>query len=79
MELFITDKCMGLVDAVEEYFPSSYWQRCIVHFYRNVFLSCPLSPDAGNFCDAQGHTFPGGSLLEVRKKALSVALETAVR
>jgi len=57
VELFITDKCMGLVDAVEEHFPSSYWQRCIVHFYRNVFLSCPLSPDAGSFCDAQGHTF----------------------
>ena len=27
----------GLVDSVAEVFPEARWQRCIVHFYRNVF------------------------------------------
>jgi transposase-like protein len=43
VELFITDKCMGLVDSIEEHFPSASWQRCIVHFYRNVFSVVPRS------------------------------------
>jgi putative transposase len=41
VELFITDKCIGLVESLEEYFPQSRWQRCIVHFYRNVFSYVP--------------------------------------
>jgi transposase-like protein len=40
-ELFITDKCIGLVESLDEYFPQSKWQRCIVHFYRNVFSYVP--------------------------------------
>lgn len=41
VELFITDKCMGLVESIEEHFPNASWQRCIVHFYRNVFSVVP--------------------------------------
>jgi len=41
VKLFITDKCMGLVESIEEHFPNAYWQRCIVHFYRNVFTVVP--------------------------------------
>jgi putative transposase len=41
VRLFITDKCLGLVESIEEYFPDSAWQRCIVHFYRNVFSVVP--------------------------------------
>jgi putative transposase len=40
-QLFITDKCMGLVESIEEYFPNSRWQRCVVHYYRNVFSVIP--------------------------------------
>lgn len=41
VELFISDKCMGLVESVAEFFPHSQWQRCVVHFYRNVFSVVP--------------------------------------
>ena len=39
--LVISDKCLGLVGALAECFPEARWQRCIVHFYRNVFTSVP--------------------------------------
>jgi putative transposase len=41
VKLFITDKCFGLVESLAEHFPKSRWQRCIVHFYRNVFTMVP--------------------------------------
>lgn len=40
-ELFISDKCLGLVDALGETYPDARWQRCIVHYYRNVFSLVP--------------------------------------
>jgi len=42
-ELFITDKCMGLLESIDEYYPEARWQRCIVHFYKNVFSVVPKS------------------------------------
>jgi putative transposase len=39
--LFISDKCMGLVESLAEYYPDALWQRCSVHFYRNVFANVP--------------------------------------
>ena len=32
---------MGLVESAAEYFPEARWQRCMVHFYRNVFSHVP--------------------------------------
>jgi len=40
-QLFITDKCTGLIEAMAEVFPRARYQRCIVHFYRNVFSVVP--------------------------------------
>jgi len=40
-ELIISDKCMGLVESLGDYFPNSKWQRCTVHYYRNVFSVVP--------------------------------------
>ena len=40
-ELFISDKCLGLIESLDEYYPQAKWQRCIVHFYRNVFSVVP--------------------------------------
>jgi len=40
-QLFITDKCLGLVESITECFPGARWQRCTVHFYRNVFTVVP--------------------------------------
>ena len=41
VQLFISDKCLGLVESLDEYYPNAKWQRCIVHFYRNVFTCIP--------------------------------------
>lgn len=35
------DKCQGMVGALEEVFPQASYQRCTVHFYRNVFSKVP--------------------------------------
>ncbi len=40
-KLFVTDKCLGLVEALGECYPEARWQRCVVHFYRNVFSLVP--------------------------------------
>lgn len=42
-QLFIGDRCLGLVDAVNEVYPDAKYQRCTVHFYRNVFSVTPRS------------------------------------
>lgn len=41
VRLFVTDKCLGLVEALGEFYPEARWQRCMVHFYRNVFSLVP--------------------------------------
>jgi len=40
-KLFISDKCLGLVEALGECYPEAHWQRRVVHFYRNVFTATP--------------------------------------
>jgi transposase-like protein len=37
--LVTSDKYLELVEAVGETFPEAPWQRCVVHFYRNVFTA----------------------------------------
>ena len=32
---------MGLSESAAEYFPDAAWQRCIVHWYRNIFSHVP--------------------------------------
>jgi len=41
VRLFISDKCLGLVESLAEFYPEAAWQRCVVHFYRNVFTVVP--------------------------------------
>jgi len=43
VRLAVSDKCLGLVEALGEVFPEARWQRCVVHFYRNVFAVTPKS------------------------------------
>lgn len=43
VKLVIGDKCLGMLEAVGEVFPEAKYQRCIVHFYRNVFSVVPRS------------------------------------
>jgi transposase-like protein len=42
-QLFIGDKCLGLLDAINQVYPEAKFQRCTVHFYRNVFSVVPRS------------------------------------
>jgi len=41
VRLIISDACLGLAEAAAEVFPEADWQRCAVHFYRNVFSRVP--------------------------------------
>jgi transposase-like protein len=42
-QLFVGDKCLGLLEALTEIFPKAKYQRCNVHFYRNIFSVTPRS------------------------------------
>ena len=39
--LIIVDKALGMVEAIGQVFPHAKYQRCIVHFYRNIFTVTP--------------------------------------
>jgi len=41
VKLFISDKCLGLLEALGEFYPEACWQRCVVHWYRNVLSVVP--------------------------------------
>ena len=41
VRLIVSDKCLGLIEALGEFFPEAQWQRCVVHWYRNVFTAVP--------------------------------------
>ena len=43
VKLIIGDKCLGMLEAVGEVYPDAKYQRCTVHFYRNVFSVTPRS------------------------------------
>ena len=43
VKLIVGDKCMGMLEAVGEEFPDAKYQRCTVHYNRNVFSVVPRS------------------------------------
>jgi transposase-like protein len=43
VQLVISDACRGLAESVGDFLPEARWQRCTVHFYRNVFSHVPSS------------------------------------
>lgn len=43
VKLIVGDKCLGMMETVGEVFPEVKYQRCIVHFYCNVFSVTPRS------------------------------------
>lgn len=43
VRLIIGDKCLGMLEAAAEVFPQAKYQRCTVHFYRNIFSVTPRS------------------------------------
>src|SRR5262245_40450387 len=43
VQLVISDACIGLSESAAEFFPEGRWQRCIVHWYRNIFSHVPAT------------------------------------
>ena len=43
VRLIIGDKCLGMLEAAGEVFPEAKYQRCVVHFYRNIISATPRS------------------------------------
>jgi putative transposase len=41
VRLVTSDKCLGLVETLGEFYPEADWQRCVVHWYRNVGSEVP--------------------------------------
>jgi len=41
VKLFISDKSLGLVESIADFYPEAKWQRCIVHYYKNMFTLVP--------------------------------------
>ena len=41
VELFVSDKCLVLVENLGDFYPEAKWQRCAAHFYRNVWTAVP--------------------------------------
>jgi transposase-like protein len=43
VKLVIGDKCLGMLESIGEVYPDAKYQRCVVHFYRNMFSVVPRS------------------------------------
>ena len=41
VRLIIGDKNLGMLETIPEVFPDAHYQRCTVHFYRNIFSVTP--------------------------------------
>ncbi len=41
VRLIIGDKSLGMLETIPEVFPDAHYQRCTVHFYRNIFSVIP--------------------------------------
>lgn len=43
VQLVTADRCLGIVESIAKFYPEARYQRCMVHFYRNVFSVVPNS------------------------------------
>ena len=41
VRLVVGDKCLGMLESIPVVFPEAKYQRCTVHFHRNVFTVTP--------------------------------------
>ena len=48
VQLLVPDSFRGLVESVTGSLPDTRWQRCIVHFHRNVFSRAPSGKMGGH-------------------------------
>ena len=59
--LVVSDCSLGLVNVLAEFYPDAAWQRCVVHWYRNVNADVPKTKtktqdqDQSRDGDGRGH------------------------
>jgi hypothetical protein len=68
VQLFVSDKCLGLIENLAEFYPEARWQRCVVHFYRNVWTKVPSGKVKGSGGDAEGDSRAGGPAMRHARK-----------
>src|SRR3974390_252092 len=71
VRLIISDACMGLCESAAEFFPDARWQRCIVHWYRNVFSHVP-STKVREIAAMLKAIHAGEDIVAARQKAVQV-------
>jgi len=71
VQLIISDACMGLSESAAEYFPDAAWQRCIVHWYRNIFSHVP-STKVREIAAMLKAIHAGEDIVAARQKAVQV-------
>jgi hypothetical protein len=53
-----SDACIGLAESAAEFFPEAGWQRCVVHWYRNIFSHVPSTKVREIAAPARGAVYP---------------------
>ena len=41
VRLVTSDKSLGLIEVLGDFYPKALWQRCMVHYFRNVLTAVP--------------------------------------
>jgi transposase-like protein len=71
VRLLISDACLGLCESAAEFFPDAAWQRCIVHWYRNIFSHVP-STKVREIAAMLKAIHAGEDIVAAREKAIRV-------
>src|SRR6266545_3304830 len=71
VRLVISDACLGLAESAAEFFPEAAWQRCIVHWYRNIFSHVP-SPKVREIAAMLKAIHASEDIAAAREKAIRV-------
>jgi putative transposase len=77
VRLITSDACIGLAESAAEFFPEAAWQRCIVHWYRNIFSHVP-STKVREIAAMLKAIHAGEDLAAAREKAIRV-IENGLR
>jgi transposase-like protein len=71
IRLIISDACMGLAESAAEFFPDAAWQRCVVHWYCNIFSHVP-STKVREVAAMLKAIHAGDNIAAARQKAVQV-------
>ena len=77
VRMFVGDKAAGMVGSIAEVFPDAKYQRCTVHFYRNVLAKVPQSkrPQAAAMLKAI-HAMESRKAAAAKAEAVAAELES---